>query len=72
MKEVIAVIQMNKIEATKNALEVIGIPSFTAYKAYGRGKQQGLHIAYSSFSARAKRSKGEVFAEACSFSGCRG
>ena len=51
MKEVIAVIQMNKIEATKNALEVIGIPSFTAFKAYGRGKQRGLHVAYSSLSA---------------------
>ena len=51
MKEVIAVIQMNKIEATKNALEVIGIPSFTAFKAYGRGKQRGLHVACSSLSA---------------------
>ncbi len=48
MKEVIAVIQLNKIEATKSALEIIGIPSFTAYKAYGRGKQRGLNLAYSS------------------------
>ncbi|HYA61444.1 MAG TPA: P-II family nitrogen regulator [Candidatus Acidoferrum sp.] len=50
MKEVIAVIQMNKIEATKNALDIIGIPSFTAYKAYGRGKQRGLYTAYPSLS----------------------
>jgi len=57
MKEVIAVIQMNKIETTKNALEVIGIPSFTAFKAYGRGKQQGLHVAYSSLSAEESNRK---------------
>lgn len=44
MKEVIAIIQLNKMEATKDALEVIGIGSFTAYKASGRGKQKGLQI----------------------------
>jgi nitrogen regulatory protein PII 2 len=44
MKEVLAIIQMNKMEATKDALDVIGIPSITAYKVYGRGKQRGLHI----------------------------
>ena len=44
MKEVIAIIQLNKMEATKDALEVIGISSFTAYKASGRGKQKGLQI----------------------------
>ena len=46
MKEVIAIIQLNKMEATKDALEVIGISSFTAYKASGRGKQKGLQIPY--------------------------
>ena len=44
MKEVMAIIQLNKMEATKDALEVIGISSFTAYKASGRGKQKGLQI----------------------------
>lgn len=46
MKEVLAVIQMNKMECTKDALALIGFPSFTAYKAYGRGKQRGLSVAY--------------------------
>ena len=48
MKEVLAVIQMNKMECTKDALALIGFPSFTAYKAYGRGKQRGLSVAYPS------------------------
>jgi nitrogen regulatory protein PII 2 len=48
MKEVLAIIQMNKMEATKDALDVIGIPSITAYKVYGRGKQRGLQIPHSS------------------------
>ena len=41
MKEVLAIIQMNKMEATKNALDVIGIPAITAYKVTGRGKRAG-------------------------------
>jgi nitrogen regulatory protein PII 2 len=48
MKEVLAIIQMNKMEATKNALDVIGIPSITAYKVTGRGKQKGLVIPHPS------------------------
>ena len=44
MKEVLAIIQMNKMESTKNALDVIGIASITAYKVTGRGKQKGLAI----------------------------
>ena len=44
MKEVLAIIQMNKMECTKDALDVIGIPSITVYKASGRGKQKGLQI----------------------------
>lgn len=48
MKEVLAIIQMNKMEATKNALDVIGIPSITAYKVTGRGKQKGLAIPHPS------------------------
>lgn len=48
MKEVLAIIQINKMESTKNALEVIGIPSITVYKASGRGKQRGLQIPHPS------------------------
>jgi nitrogen regulatory protein PII 2 len=48
MKEVLAIIQMNKMEATKEGLEVIGIPSITAYKVSGRGKQKGLQVAHPS------------------------
>ena len=48
MKEVLAVIQMNRMETTKNALDVIGIPAITAYKVTGRGKQRGLQIPYPS------------------------
>ncbi|MGV8176133.1 MAG: P-II family nitrogen regulator [Methanothrix sp.] len=48
MKEVLAIIQMNKMESTKDALDVIGIPSITVYKASGRGKQRGLQIPHPS------------------------
>ena len=48
MKEVLAIIRMNKMEDTKNALDVVGFPAFTAYKVHGRGKQRGLQIVYPS------------------------
>jgi len=48
MKEVMAIIQMNKMESTKDALDVIGIPAITVYKASGRGKQRGLQIPHPS------------------------
>ncbi len=48
MKEVLAIIQMNKMEATKEGMEVIGIPSITAYKVAGRGKQKGLQVSHPS------------------------
>jgi nitrogen regulatory protein PII 2 len=38
MKEVIAVIRMNRMNATKRALSDAGIPSFTAQKVMGRGR----------------------------------
>ena len=38
MKEITAVIRIEKIGATKKALLDIGIPGFTAFKATGRGK----------------------------------
>lgn len=38
MKEILAVIRMNKMNATKKALSEIGIASMTARKVIGRGK----------------------------------
>ena len=38
MKEVMAVIRMNKMNQTKQALADAGIASFTARKVMGRGK----------------------------------
>lgn len=46
MKEVIAIIRMNKMEDTKEALAATGFPSFVAYRVLGRGKQKGLQIPY--------------------------
>lgn len=40
MKEIFAVIRMNKMNATKVALADAGLPSFTARKVMGRGKGQ--------------------------------
>ena len=48
MKEVLAIIQMNKMESTKNALDVIGIPSITVYKVTRPGKTEGLQIPHPS------------------------
>lgn len=44
MKEIIAIIRMNKIQKTKNALVGIGYPSMTVNKVLGRGKQRGLQL----------------------------
>lgn len=38
MKEVMAVIRMNKINETKKALLEAGLPAFTARRVFGRGK----------------------------------
>jgi nitrogen regulatory protein PII 2 len=38
MKQVIAVIRMNKVNATKQALIAAGFPAFTVRKVLGRGK----------------------------------
>lgn len=38
MKEIIAVIRMNKVSATKKALVDVGIAGFTAFKVMGRGR----------------------------------
>ena len=38
MKEIIAVVRMNKTSATKKALVEVGVAGFTAIKVEGRGK----------------------------------
>jgi len=40
MKEVMAIIRMNKIGDTKEALSKAGFPSITCRKVYGRGKKK--------------------------------
>lgn len=40
MKEILAVIRMNKIGETKKALSEAGYPSMTCRKVYGRGKKK--------------------------------
>ncbi len=42
MKEIMAIIRMNKIGATKKALVDMGIDSMTARKVLGRGKMKNL------------------------------
>ena len=42
MKEVTVIIRMNKMSATKEALDALGFPAMTATKVQGRGKQRGL------------------------------
>lgn len=39
MKEIIAIIRMNMVNQTKNALASEGFPAFNCTKAYGRGKK---------------------------------
>lgn len=38
MKEIIAIVRMNKTSATKKALVEAGVAGFTAFKVMGRGK----------------------------------
>lgn len=47
MKEVTAIIRMNKIQPTKEALLTNGFPSVTVQKVLGRGKQKGLRYEFS-------------------------
>ena len=42
MKEITAIIRMNKVQRTKDALLECGYPSFTVRRVMGRGKQKGL------------------------------
>lgn len=38
MKEVVAIIRMNKVNSTKKVLVEVGYPGFTTFKVMGRGK----------------------------------
>ena len=42
MKEITAIIRMNKVQKTKDALLECGFPSFTVNRVMGHGKQKGL------------------------------
>jgi nitrogen regulatory protein PII 2 len=42
MKEIMAIIRMNKVQKTKEVLLECGFPSFTVRRVMGRGKQKGL------------------------------
>lgn len=42
MKEITAIIRMNKVKKTVEALSDCGYPSFTVRQVMGRGKQKGL------------------------------
>lgn len=42
MKEITAIIRMNRVQKTKDALLSCGYPSFTVRKVMGRGKQKGF------------------------------
>ncbi|MCL0068945.1 P-II family nitrogen regulator [Thermodesulfovibrionales bacterium] len=42
MKEVTAIIRMDKMTATKEALDALGFLAMTATKVQGRGKQRGF------------------------------
>lgn len=39
MKEIMAMVRLNKVNATKNALAEAGFPAFTCRKIMGRGKK---------------------------------
>jgi len=39
--EIMAIVRPNKMLATKKALAEMGLPSFTALKCFGRGRQGG-------------------------------
>lgn len=42
MKEITAIIRMNRVQKTKDVLLECGFPSFTVRRVMGRGKQKGL------------------------------
>ncbi len=40
MKEIIAIIRMNKVNQTKSSLALEGFPAFTCLRVFGRGKKE--------------------------------
>jgi nitrogen regulatory protein PII 2 len=42
MKEIYAIIRINRVSDTKEALKTIGFPAMTVMPVMGRGKQKGL------------------------------
>jgi nitrogen regulatory protein PII 2 len=42
VKEITAIIRMNRVQKTKDVLLECGFPSFTVRRVMGRGKQKGL------------------------------
>ena len=46
MKEITAIIRMNRVQKTLDALSDCGYPSFTVEKVMGRGKQKGLYYEF--------------------------
>ncbi len=65
MKEIYAVIRINKMQATKKALEAAGFPAMTAYtyRVMGRGKQMGLRPDELSFPETSKEKIKEILAK---------
>lgn len=43
MKEIVALIRVNKIQKTRDALAEKGFYSMTVHSVLGRGKQKGIH-----------------------------
>ncbi len=44
MKEVMAIVRLNKVNITRDALEKAGFPAYTCRKVLGRGKQAGVEM----------------------------
>ncbi|NMW18595.1 MAG: P-II family nitrogen regulator [Chlorobiaceae bacterium] len=42
MKEIMAIIRPKKVSKTKDVLDKLGYPAFTAVSVMGRGKQRGI------------------------------
>ncbi len=42
MKEIMAIIRPKKVSQTKDVLDKLGYPAFTAVSVMGRGKQRGI------------------------------
>ena len=59
MKEITAIIRMNKVQKTKDALLECGFPSFTVNRVMGHGKQKGLCFEFDPPLAEPKKKEDE-------------